>query len=56
MSISPTCDACGKELTEFGAILLGPPDTNDMAKKWHICKPCYSVIEKDLLSKNEPTS
>lgn len=37
MAIKPVCDKCGKELTEFGAILFSPPDSNNTVKKFHIC-------------------
>jgi hypothetical protein len=49
MSISPMCDKCGRELTEFGAILLSPPDDEENVKKRHICKSCYEKIEKELM-------
>jgi len=44
MAIKPICDRCKKELTEFGAILLSPPDRNNTVKKLHICKACYQKI------------
>lgn len=49
MAISPKCDKCGIELTEFGSILLGPPNESDMAKKYHLCIDCFQEIEKELL-------
>jgi len=48
MSISPSCDKCGRELTAFGAILLSPPDERDLVKKRHLCPSCYDEIEKEL--------
>lgn len=48
MTIKPICDKCKKELQEFGAILLSPPDKDNKVKKFHICKNCYEKIEKDL--------
>lgn len=48
MAISPSCDKCGSELLEFGAILLGPPDGNDRVRKYHICVGCYEQIAQDL--------
>lgn len=42
--ISPKCDMCGKELIEFGAILLGPPDRDNKVIKEHICKRCYLIL------------
>jgi hypothetical protein len=46
--ISPKCDKCKKELQEFGAILLSPPDEKSQVKKFHICKECYEIMSKDL--------
>ena len=48
MAIKPTCDKCGEELKEFGAILLSPPDKQNKVTKFHICKKCYGEIKKDL--------
>ncbi len=46
MAIKPICDKCKKELTDFGAILLSPPDKNSKVKKFHLCKICYVKIKK----------
>ena len=46
--IRPMCAMCGKELTRFGAILLGPPGKRDMVKKTHICVSCYSELMKKM--------
>jgi hypothetical protein len=46
MAIKPVCDKCKQELTEFGAILFSPPDSNSNVKKWHICKKCYEEMIK----------
>ena len=49
--IHPICDSCGKPLHEFGAILLSPPDKNNMCKKQHICVDCYDTkftINKEI--------
>jgi hypothetical protein len=48
MTIKPACDKCKKELNEFGAILLSPPDRENNVKKFHICKKCYEEISKEL--------
>lgn len=48
MAISPTCDKCKCELTEFGAILLSPPDENRQVTKFHLCKQCYELMSVDL--------
>lgn len=42
--LSPKCDMCNKELIEFGAILLGPPDRDNKVIKEHICKKCYNIL------------
>lgn len=44
MAIKPVCDKCNKELDDFGAILLSPPDPENKVKKLHICKNCYKEI------------
>ncbi len=44
MAIRPKCDKCGKELEEFGGILLSPPDQNNSVKKYHLCRKCYDEI------------
>ena len=46
--IKPTCDKCGKELNEFGAILLSPPDKENKVRKFHICVECYNKIEEGM--------
>lgn len=44
MAITPICDKCKKELTQFGSLLFGPPNNKECAKKWHLCKKCYKKI------------
>ena len=51
MAIKPICAICGKELEEFGAILLGPPDENNKVEKFHLCKECYEEIKNMIRSK-----
>jgi hypothetical protein len=41
MAINPKCDSCKRELSEFGGILLSPPDDKDNVRKYHLCKSCY---------------
>jgi hypothetical protein len=48
MSINPKCDMCQKELYDYGAILLSPPDNKSRVDKFHICKDCYKKIQKEL--------
>lgn len=49
MAITPTCDICGKELNDFGAIVFGPPDKKGSVEKFHVCRPCYEGRILDLL-------
>ncbi len=51
MAIQPKCDKCKKELKEFGAILLSPPDDNDLVKKFHLCRECYTQVLEGVISK-----
>ncbi|MEA3515092.1 MAG: hypothetical protein U9R34_06435 [Nanoarchaeota archaeon] len=44
MAINPICDKCKKELLDFGAILLSPPDENDKVRKFHLCQSCYQDV------------
>ena len=48
MAIEPKCDKCKKELDEFGAILLGPPDQNGLVNKFHLCKSCYYELITEI--------
>lgn len=55
MSISPICDFCKKELTDFGGLVFSPPENaeagNSQVEKLHVCKTCYqgmrSMFMKD---------
>jgi len=46
--IGPECYACERELSRFGAILLGPPDACDTVKKHHLCVACYESVMASL--------
>lgn len=48
MAINLQCDKCREELSDFGGILLGPPNENDEVKKYHLCKNCFKELSKDL--------
>jgi len=52
MAINPICDICKKELEEFGAILLGPPDKCNKVEKFHICIECYQPIRNKIDNKD----
>jgi hypothetical protein len=45
MAIKPKCDMCKEELTDYGAILLSPPDKKSKVVKYHICKGCFKKIK-----------
>ena len=51
MAIKPTCDCkgCGKELTAFGALLLGPLE-GAKRRKFHICEECFPRIRNAALA------
>ena len=44
MAIKPHCYFCKKELTQFGAILLGPPRRGGVVDKFHLCRVCFGNI------------
>lgn len=48
MAIQPKCDKCGEELTEFGGILLSPPNDQGDVKKFHLCSQCYQAFANEL--------
>jgi hypothetical protein len=56
MAIRPTCDKCGQELTDFGAILLSPPDSVNMVRKFHICQTCYAAMAEGLAMTSRNTA
>lgn len=52
--IAPTCNKCKKELTEFSAIIHGPPfiiqnvEDNiqrEVTEKFHICNDCWVTLK-----------
>ena len=51
--IKPKCDKCLEELDEFGAIVLSPPDSVNMVRKFHLCVTCYEKLFNDYFYKNE---
>ena len=48
MAIKPKCDKCGKELLDYGGILLSPPDTSGKVYKYHLCVTCYKELAIQL--------
>jgi hypothetical protein len=46
--IKPICYRCKKELDDYGAILLSPPDGGGRVYKGHICKECYVHVKHYL--------
>ena len=53
MVIKPFCKLCKRELEDFGAILLSPPDSFDKVEKSHICKKCYLELTKEFNKKDK---
>lgn len=43
--IKPVCVVCDKELKKFGAILLSPPNEDNLVEKFHICVSCFEEIK-----------
>ena len=42
--IKPLCGICGKELKDFGAIVISPPEhgnNDNRVDKYHVCIQCY---------------
>lgn len=48
--IKPICDRCGKELEDFGGILLSPPEGRKVSK-FHMCKACYGEVVGGFVNK-----
>ena len=42
--IAPTCDKCGQELGEFGALAFSPPEADGNVRKFHICRRCFELL------------
>ena len=53
MAIKPKCDRCKKELLDYGAILLSPPNASSTVKKFHICKECYKIFLEEIKKKTK---
>ncbi len=51
MAIQPKCDKCLSDITEFGGILLSPPDIYDRVHKMHLCVNCYNKLVVDFPKK-----
>ena len=51
--IKPICDFCKKELQDFGAILLSPPDNDNKVRKFHICKECFKKLNVENRGSDE---
>ena len=42
--IEPACHKCLKELEDYGAIVLSPPERDGRCDKYHICKKCWEKL------------
>ena len=51
MAIETKCDKCGKELTDYGALLFSPPNDDNKVNKYHLCEDCYQKIIADFNKK-----
>lgn len=47
------CESCKEEISEFGGILLSPPDSESKVKKIHLCKNCYRWVERLITEKDD---
>lgn len=58
MSITPRCDRCGSELTEFGGLLFSPPMPNPMGtlvQEYHFCTDrCWPWLRDLIHAGNGP--
>ncbi len=54
MPIRQKCEMwfCGDELDEPGALFFSPPDAAGKPQKYHLCKRCNDVFEKQLVIRN----
>jgi hypothetical protein len=53
--IRVTCDRCGRELTEYGAVAWSPPAADNTCVKYHIGTCCFERF-KELLAQRQPRS
>ena len=54
MGIEPICIFCKKELNDFGAILISPPNEFDKVRdKIHVCQKCYIKMSELIVGKDE---
>jgi hypothetical protein len=57
--ITPSCDKCGIELQDYGAIALSPPETlSDGSRgrevgKYHLCASCWQEFKRWLGRQND---
>ena len=43
MPIRPLCSYCQQKLSDFGAVLISPPN-DDMCQKLHACRGCWLTL------------
>lgn len=53
MSLHVECARCDEELNEPGAILFGPPDSDGLLYKRHLCSTCYWAIANKIEGVNQ---
>ena len=44
------CDCCDNELIEQGGLLFNTPTSTNWCKKYHLCRNCFLLIEKYMLT------
>ena len=54
--ISPKCDKCLQELTDFGALAFSPPNTDGQVTKYHLCVSCFNLLKAWLANHSEKNS
>lgn len=47
--LSNICNKCKTEVGDSGATLISPPDEDGVSIKFHLCRSCYKVVEKQLV-------
>src|SRR3990167_7389308 len=46
--LTPPCQALANALSEYGTMLLSPPNKNSEVKKFHLYKSCYQKLASQL--------
>jgi len=49
MALQIICNMCKKNMGDGGAVLVSPPNEDNVSIKFHLCSGCYMTIEKQLI-------